>query len=135
MVSSFSGAISKLGVMIGGVFAVGLTDGSKMVHRSTNMVPRVVYPQGVQTPDYMIEGVGYDLKTPVGNGKNTIYGAVKSKKKQANNFIICIDETELSLAEIERQVKGIYTSDHTRFVDTILLMENGSIVRAFKRKK
>lgn len=103
--------------------------------RNVQMVPRVVYPQNVQTPDYLIDGAAYDLKTPIGNGKNTLYGTVKSKKRQANNFIICIDKTELSLREIERQIEGIYASEHTRFVDTILLLKDDKIIKVYKRKK
>ena len=103
--------------------------------KDVQMVPRVVYPQNIQTPDYLIDGAAYDLKTPTGNGKNTLYGLVKSKKRQANNFVICIDKTALSLSEIERQIEGIYDSDHTRFVDTILLLKEDRIIKAYKRKK
>lgn len=81
--------------------------------KNVEMVPRVTYPQGIQTPDYLIDGSKYDLKTPIGNGKNTLYGMMKSKKRQANNFVICADKTELSTEELKRQIKAIYTSRNT----------------------
>ena len=103
--------------------------------KNVEMVPRVTYPQGMQTPDYLIDGSKYDLKTPIGNGKNTLYGMVKSKKRQANNFVICADKTELSTEEIEHQIKNIYKSRNTTFVDSIILVRNRKIVKVYKRNK
>lgn len=103
--------------------------------KNVEMVPRVTYPQGIQTPDYLIDGSKYDLKTPIGNGKNTLYGMMKSKKRQANNFVICADKTELSTEELKRQIKAIYTSINTTFVDTIVLIRNKQIVKVYRRNK
>ncbi len=103
--------------------------------KKVEIVPRVTFPQNIQTPDYLIDGVKFDLKTPRGNGKNTLYGMIKSKKRQANNFIICADQTALSIEDIEEQVKGIYSSRHTSFVDKIVLVKNGKIVKVYARKK
>ena len=103
--------------------------------KKVEMVPRVTFPQNVQTPDYLIDGVKFDLKTPTGQGKNTLYGMVKSKKKQANNFIICADKTELNTDEITNQILGIYSSRNTSFVDTIVLIKDKKIIRVYKRNK
>lgn len=103
--------------------------------RNVQLVPRITFPQGIQTPDYLIEGVRYDLKTPVGSGKNTLYGMVKSKKKQANNFVICADKTLLLNEELERQINDIYKSKHTSFVDSIILIRENRILKVYSRKK
>lgn len=60
---------------------------------------------------------------------------VKSKKKQANNFVICLDETALSMEEVENQINDIYRSRHTAFVDRIILVKGGRIEKAYERKK
>ncbi|MFR4634061.1 MAG: hypothetical protein ACLT8I_16295 [Blautia faecis] len=80
----------------------------------------------------MINGSGYDLKTPLGNGKNTLYGMVKSKKKQANNFVICADKTELTVEELRQQIEDIFRSRNTAFVNTIVLIKNNKIVNIYK---
>lgn len=108
---------------------------AKETGKDIKMVPRITFPQNIQTPDYLIDGIKFDLKTPPGNGKNTLYGMVKSKKRQANNFVICADKTALSIDEIEQQIQGIYTSKNTSFVDTIILVKNEEIVKIYKRNK
>lgn len=108
---------------------------AKETGKDIKMVPRITFPQNIQTPDYLIDGIKFDLKTPLGNGKNTLYGMVKSKKRQANNFVICADKTALSIDEIEQQIQGIYTSKNTSFVDTIILVKNEEIVKIYKRNK
>lgn len=108
---------------------------AKGTGKDIKMVPRITFPQNIQTPDYLIDGIKFDLKTPLGNGKNTLYGMVKSKKKQANNFVICADKTALSMDEIEQQMQGIYSSRNTAFVDIIILVKNQEIVKIYKRNK
>ena len=102
---------------------------------NVEMIPRINFPEKIQTPDYLINGSKFDLKTPLGASKNTIYGMVKSKKKQANNFVICLDETALSMEEVENQINDIYRSRHTAFVDRIILVKGGRIEKAYERKK
>ena len=108
---------------------------AKGTGKDIKMVPRITFPQNIQTPDYLIDGIKFDLKTPLGNGKNTLYGMVKSKKKQANNFVICADKTARSMDEIEQQIQGIYSSRNTAFVDIIILVKNQEIVKIYKRNK
>ncbi len=108
---------------------------AKETGKKVKMVPRITYPQGIQTPDYLINDARFDLKTPLGNGKNTLYGMVKSKKRQANNFVICADKTELSIEELKRQILDIYRSKNTSFVDMIILIKDNKIINVYKRNK
>ena len=98
------------------------------------MVPRVNIPEGVSTPDYLFHGKRYDLKTIYGKGKNTLSSALESKKRQSNNFIFDMTNSELQEDEIIRQINGIYRSDHTRFVDEIIVVRGDKIIRVLKRK-
>ena len=41
-----------------------------------NLVPVVLNPQGIKTPDYILNGKKYDLKEIFGNSKNTIYNSI-----------------------------------------------------------
>lgn len=99
------------------------------------MVPRVNNPQGVSTPDYLFHGKGYDLKTITGAGKKILYDRISRKKEQSKNFIFDLSDSALTDEVIHRQIEYIYCSDHTRFVDELVIVKNGKIVLAAKRVK
>lgn len=99
------------------------------------MVPRVNSPQGISTPDYLFRGVGYDLKT-LGEsaGGNTLFNRVKKAKWQAQNFIIDVTNTKLDEDTILAQVKKVFHREDTKWVDEILIVQNGLRIQVFKRK-
>ena len=103
--------------------------------KSVQMVPRINFPLGVSTPDYLIDGKKYDLKVPKGNGKNTLYGIIKSKKRQSNNFVVSMDKCNMDDNEVKKQVESIYKSQHTMFVDEIVVIRGNDIAKAYRRKK
>ena len=106
---------------------------SEKYGKSIQLVPRILYPQKIRTPDYLIEGEKYDLKIPIGSGKNTIYDLVRKSKAQADNFIICLDNTVLGIDDVYLQIKTIYSSKHTQSINKIILIKNGEILKVFKR--
>lgn len=99
------------------------------------LVPRVLDPKNVSTPDYMFRGEPLDLKTITGSSKNVIYNALSKKRKQSNNFILDITNCPLDAGDIHRQIEGIYTSNHTGFVKRIMIVKNKKIVKIYERKK
>lgn len=98
------------------------------------LVPRVNNPQGVSTPDYLFHGRGYDLKT-LGEkaGPNTMFQRVKKAKRQSRNFIIDVSDTKLDREMIDQQISKIFWSENTRFVDEIVIINDGRIVQVAKR--
>ena len=98
------------------------------------LVPRVNNPQGVPTPDYLFHVRGYDLKT-LGEKAvpNTIFQRVKKAKRQSRNFIIDVSDTKLDREMIDQQISKIFWSENTRFVDEIVIINDGHIVRVAKR--
>ncbi|WP_432629004.1 phage minor capsid protein [Brotaphodocola sp.] len=99
------------------------------------MVPRVLNPKGVSTPDYIFRGEAFDLKELTGTSKNLIYNAISKKKQQASNFILDISACPLSETDLLRQVEGIYWSRHTSFVDKLILVKDNQIINIFSRQK
>lgn len=108
---------------------------SKELGKQVQMVPRVVFPQGVSTPDYIIENQKFDLKEPTGSGKNVLYNMVHKKKSQANNFIFDISNCPLDDDAINKQVEGLYNSAHTAFIDEIIIVKDGKVKKKYKRGK
>jgi hypothetical protein len=99
------------------------------------MVPRVNEPQGVSTPNYLFRGARFDLKSLKSGGKNVFYNVVAKKSAQAENFIFDLTDCPLDDKEINRQTELLFSSTHTKFIDTIVLLKNGEIIKVLKRNK
>ena len=99
------------------------------------MVPRVNAPQGVSTPDYLFRGKGYDLKTIGAEaGPKTILNRIKKAKKQANCFVVDVTAAEhLSDVLINEQLGKIFRDREASFVDEIIVLRSGEIIKIVKR--
>ena len=107
---------------------------SETYKKDVKLVPVVLNPKGIQTPDYMIGDSKYDLKQVSGNGKNTLDTAISKKKKQSNNFIFDISNTEMKEEEAMRQIEKIYTSKHREWVEEIMLIKDNEVLKIYKRQ-
>ncbi|MBR2215608.1 MAG: hypothetical protein IJ849_07625 [Selenomonadaceae bacterium] len=108
---------------------------SQKYGKKVEFVPQVMFPQGVKTPDYLIDGERFDLKSPTGCGKNLLYGAIAKQKRQAYNFIVDVTDCPLSLEEVEEQVNDLYRSPRIGFLETLVLIKCGEIVKVYSRKR
>ena len=97
------------------------------------MLPKVNWPRGVKTPDYVINGVKFDRKGPTGGGKNTIFNNLKSIKGQADNIVLDITECKLSEEVCISEIKRCYGSKHLQFLETVILVKDNKIIRVFER--
>ncbi len=99
-----------------------------------NIIPRINEPASIKTPDYIVNGIKFDLKEIEGNSKNTLDGAIKKQKRQANNFVIDITKTKMNKDEATSQIDRIYNSKYRDWVDTIVLIEQNEILKVFIRQ-
>lgn len=107
---------------------------SERYGKTVEFVPQIVFPQGIQTPDYMIGGDRFDLKTPTGRGKNLLYGLIAKKRKQADNFIVDISVCPLNMEELEKQIENLYISPRIGFLEKIVMMKDEEVLKVYKRK-
>jgi len=107
---------------------LGQTLGGKI-----NIVPRINEPPNIKTPDYIINNEKFDLKEIRGNSKNALYNALGKQRRQADNFIFDITNTEINEAEAIKQIKSIYCSNHRKWIHTLLLIKNNKILKIYKR--
>lgn len=107
---------------------LGETIGGKV-----NIIPRINQPEGIKTPDYIINGKKFDLKEITGGGKYAIQGNLKGKQKQSNNFIIDISNEKFDINEANRQIENIYNSKHYVWLNKILLIQGRSTIKIYKR--
>ena len=97
--------------------------------KHVEFIPQVMYPQGIQTPDYLIDGRRFDLKSPTGSGKNLLYGMIAKKQRQSHNFIVDTTNCPLSIEELEKQAEDLYRSPRVGFLDILVLIKNGEVVK------
>lgn len=108
---------------------------SKKFGKFVQLNPKVNEPESIKVPDYLINGIRYDLKEISGNGKETIERAIKDKKEQAHSFVIDITGTEMTVNKALNQIDIIYKSPRRRWIDNIVLVEQDNIIDVFERKK
>lgn len=97
------------------------------------MIPRINYPEGISTPDYLWNSEYWDLKEIKGNSKQIFYHAVYKKKRQSSNFIFDVSSSKLSLEEVIDQIDSLYKRTDVPFVNKIIVKKN-NIFLVFKRK-
>ena len=62
-----------------------------------------------------------------------MFQRVKKAKRQSRNFIIDVSDTKLDRETIAQQISKIFWSENTRFVDEIVIINDGRIVQVAKR--
>lgn len=72
------------------------------------------YTKGVRTPDIQMDGVLWEIKSPMGNGKRTLERAFRKSLKQSQNIIFDLRRTSIPdnkcisyLTQHFRNIKGI----------------------------
>lgn len=107
---------------------------SKLFGKHVQMAPRVNYPKNIPTPDYLIEGMKFDLKEISGNGKNVFDNASKKAKEQAENIVFDITNTPLTEQEILERLEGIYKSGR-RGLNIAVLKKSDDLIDILEPKE
>lgn len=107
---------------------------SDIFKKKVELVPEIKGKyKNVSTPDYLIDGEKWDLKELRGESKDAIRNAISKKKKQANNFVIDIAEYKLGEAEALKQAELVFSASNTKFVNTLIIINNKEIIKILKR--
>lgn len=106
---------------------------SQVLGKHVEMVPRFNEPEGVSTPDYLIDGVPFDRKGIKGSGKYVIDGNLKKAKKQAENIVLDFSHSRLTDEEILKQMNDIYRSAR-RGLDITILKRDETLIDIIKKK-
>ena len=88
-------------------------------------VPRSTY----KSPDFLIKGEYWELKTPTGKGKYNIQHALKSASRQAENIIIDARFSKLHIARIKNELR--YELKEARKIQKIILIDKKKKILAF----
>lgn len=97
------------------------------------MVPRVNFPQGIETPDYLWNDEYWDLKVICGSGKNTLDSAIKKKRNQSCNFIFDVSYSKINIRECEKQINNIFNNNKRKWLNKIII-KNKKEVKVYKKR-
>ena len=98
------------------------------------MLPRVNYPEGIKTADYLFRGEYWDLKEINGNGKNIFFHAVEKHEKQSHNFIFDVSNSTLTDLEIDDRINSLYKLPKLKWLDKILIKRDKTFIKIIKKK-
>lgn len=101
--------------------------------RHIDVLPRVSGIKGVSSPDYLIDGVFFDLKTPTGQG-NVIDGNSRKAKSQAPNIIFDLTYNPLTNEEIMEQLNDVYRWGR-RGLEVAIIKRGDELIFATKPNK
>ncbi len=87
--------------------------------------------KGSKTPDVMIDGVLWEMKSPTGNGKKTVEKQLQRAGKQSKNIIFDGRRTDLDDASITRELQKKFSL--VRSIKRIILVKKDSTLVDFKR--
>jgi hypothetical protein len=85
-------------------------------------IPEIKLPNDIHTPDYEINGMFYELKSPIKDGKRTIKKRILSAKEQAEGVIVNISKCPLSQQEVFSQIDGMLKGEDTEWLKRIIVI-------------
>ena len=74
-----------------------------------------------KTPDFLIKGKYWELKTPTGNGKYNLQHALRNAAKQAENIIIDARFSKMHINKIKNELN--YQFKRSRNIKRLLLID------------
>ena len=83
-----------------------------------------------RTPDFVIDGVRWELKSPEGKGKYTIEHQFQRAARQSKNIIIDARRCRIHIASVRSQVR--YQAGKYHYLNRILLIEKTEKVVVIK---
>ena len=106
----------------------------KMFGGEIYLVPRVNYPDGISTPDFIWNNNYWDLKVVKSSGCRALDNRMRDTRNQSSNFIIDIMNNLLSDNKFIYQIKRLFDSNERYWVHQIILKRGERLIGVYKRK-
>lgn len=74
-----------------------------------------------KTPDFIISGITWELKSPTGTGKYNIQHQIKAAAKQSTNMILDARRSKMHMTRIRNEVDHHFK--HTKAVKRLILID------------
>ena len=91
----------------------------------------IVRPTLQHTPDFLIKEKTWELKSPLGNGKNTIKNNLHTARKQSANVIIDLRRCKLHQSKALANIKGYFKDHQSQIKHLIIITKSNKIIELF----
>ena len=88
-------------------------------------------PSCQRTPDFEIKGIRWELKSPMGNGKNTIKNALHSARKQSANVIIDLRRIKMYQPKALSNIQYYFASHRSIIKHLIIITKTKEVIEVF----
>lgn len=85
-------------------------------------------PSCQHTPDLNAKGVKWELKSPLGNGKNTIKNNLHSARKQSTNVILDLRRIKMHQTRALANIKYYFTSHRSQIRHLMVITKSEEIL-------
>ena len=85
-------------------------------------------PTPLKSPDLRINGQIWELKSPMGDGKNTIKNNIHTARKQSLNLIIDLRRCKLNERKALANIRDCYKRRKRKMGRYIIICKNGKIL-------
>jgi hypothetical protein len=87
-----------------------------------------VRPSTQRTPDFIINDMAWELKSPLGNGKNTIKNCLHSARKQSVNVIIDLRRIKMPERKALANIRYFFSSHRSSIEHLLIISKNNEVI-------
>ena len=98
-------------------------------HFKTDIV--FLRPSCQHTPDLNINGVKWELKSPLGDGKNTIKNNLHTARKQSTNVIIDLRRIKMHQAKALAHIRHYFAGHRSKIRHLLVITKSEDILDLF----
>ena len=98
-------------------------------HFKTDIV--FLRPSCQHTPDLNVKGIKWELKSPLGDGKNTIKNNLHTARKQSTNVIIDLRRIKMHQIKALSNINHYFTSHRSKICHLIVITKSEEILEIF----
>jgi len=84
-------------------------------------------PQSNRTPDIDVNGMKWEIKSPMGNGKKTIDNNFRMARKQSHNIVIDLRRIKMHKTKADARIRFFLSTPH-RFKRVIVIAKDQNII-------
>ena len=84
-----------------------------------------------KTPDFLINGLSWELKSPTGNGKNNIERQLQTGLKQSRNIVFDARRSKIHISKIRSELSRRFKL--VKSIKRLILIEKSKIVLEITR--